>query len=187
MRPGSWVSARVLTYVYRSFPDLWTPELEFDPNNSQNECTTFSYRWRAWVEKLERMDKQRGAWAVLAERLAYLGTTHGQVQDIAKAIIELAIRDAEILRNALRPNPLPLPAYRVSYHDDTPFDQIPNTVEQAFMARIRSATGYQPRLRRVEKCIYTALAICNVSIIHAIAAMAPKKSPVFDIIREATF
>lgn len=156
------------------------------------------------------MDKHLGAWAALAHRLADVGTTHWQVQDIARAIIELAMRDAEIQRNALRDDPTSLPPYMICTNDAFELDtstapSVPendastnatangvgtcnsNSDEQAFIARIRSATSYQPRVRRVELCIYRALARKNILLVHAVAAGTPDSCCVHQVIQEGSF
>lgn len=202
---GAWLTARILVYCYTSFPPLWVPAQTTpeptpamaaaamsNPNNP-----SLAYRWRSWVEQLETMDKQVGSWAVVAERLSESGTTHEQVRDIARAVIELAVRDAEIERNAYREHPIPIPPFQTTQttQTSTPTPLAPptrtrqniNAHEQNLMARIRSATAYEPRVGRVEKCIYRALALKNVLLIHAVAANAPQDSSVHQVIQEGGF
>jgi len=178
LRPGSWLAARILVYVYPSFPQLWTPMAQLSRTGTDTGSTgAFQYKWRTWVNALESMPKNCGAWTVLAARLAEIGTTSSQISDISRAIMELSMRDAEIQRN-----PKQLEAYK-----EKDVFGITTVEEQAIMSRIRSATGYAPRLRRVEKCIYRALAVFNVQIVHAIASVSPPKCSVFEVLNEARF
>lgn len=183
LMPGSWLSARILVYVYPSFPQLWSPASGASGSSSSalpDECdegTGFQYKWRRWVESLEAMPKNSGAWVILSRHLATVGTSSGQVSDISRAIMELCMRDAEIQRNPSR-----LMVYKAK---DTVLPITPE--EQGIMTRIRSATGYEPRLRRVEKCIYLALAAYDTAIIHQIAENAPDNCAVRDVVIESRF
>lgn len=179
LRSGAWQAARVLLYVYGSFPRLWSP-------SEASETGAFQYKWRSWVEALEQMAPDSGAWAALAAHLVSPlspPTTHALVGDIARAVIELAMRDAEIERNALRPNPAQLPPYIAA--DARP--AAGSADEQAFMSRIRSAAGYDPRVRRVEKRIYHALVAKNAAVVHAISETALPTSSVHEVLREGRF
>ncbi len=67
LRPGSWVSARLLTYVFTSFPRLWSSGSRSARQEADDD--NFQYNWRGWVSALEHMRKESGAWAVLAKYL----------------------------------------------------------------------------------------------------------------------
>lgn len=179
LRTGAWLAARVLLYVYVSFPRLWRP-------GDVTESGSFQYKWRAWVDALEQMSPGVGAWAALATHLVSEQSppaTHTLIADIARASIELAMRDAEIERNALRAAPTALPPY-------VPVDARPavgSADEQAFMSRIRSAAGYEPRVRRVEKCIYRSLVAKNASVVLAISEAAPQSCSVHEVLQAGRF
>eukprot|EP00171_Calliarthron_tuberculosum_P015520 IDg15520t1 len=105
LRTGAWLAARVLLYVYVSFPRLWRP-------GDVTDSGSFQYKWRSWVDMLEQMAPGAGAWSALAAHLVSAQSppaTHTLVSDIARASIELAMRDAEIERNSLRAVPTELP------------------------------------------------------------------------------
>jgi len=196
LTPGSWLSARILVYVYPTFPQLWSPGFGSSPtpgagasnniNISIDESEVgseehvdigFQYKWRKWVEALEAMPKNSGAWVILSRHLAAAGTTVKQVRDISRAVMELCMRDAEIQRNPIHLN---------VYKEKDVVLPI-TTEEQGIMSRIRSATGYEPRLKRVEKCIYSALAAFNIAIVHTMAENAPDKCAVRDVVNESRF
>ncbi len=179
LRPGSWVSARLLTYVFNSFPRLWSSYSRSARQEANDD--SFQYNWRGWVSSLEHMRKETGAWAVLAKYLVSRssGVTYKDVTHIARAIIELAMRDAEIERNTLRNAPLRLPLHTNKR------SSISGTDEQNFMARARSAVGYEPRVQKIEKCIYKALVWRDASVVFRISQEAPANCVVHSVVRGA--
>ncbi len=171
LRAGAWLAGRLLVYTYPSFPRLW--ERNVEEANDDN----FQYKWRHWVDAVQRMPLNDGSWDVLAQRVSEVGTTHGQISDIARAVIELVMRDAEIDRNSLRLRPKYLPPYVASTSNVI---RANTTDEQQFMSKVRSATGYEPRLRKIELCIYRALRARNEQLVQIIADGAPRDCAVHE-------
>ncbi len=174
-RPGSWQCARILLYVYASsFPRLWTASSVASRRQDANN-SSFQYRWTVWLSALSSMRKDTGAWAMLANHLVTTaaGVDHRTITDIAKAVIELALRDAEIERNAYASHPRYIAAYWVAGGSNSNHCR----EEQAFMGRVRRAIANNER--EVERCIYAALACCDASVVHRIAARAPQGNVVF--------
>ncbi len=179
--PGAWVFARVLIYAFRSFPILWSPDSKDDPDETM-------YSYKTWVTELEEMDGHEGSWAVLARYLSQsqdrIDLSHEFVTDLCRAVVELVTRDAEIERNAYRARPLQLQECREKSEKKS---QIDAGDEQAFMGKVRSAIGYKPRLKRIEKCVYRALVAVDVSIAHRIAKDAPEDCIVHQIVAQGRF
>lgn len=183
LQPGTWFFARVLLYSYRSFPLLWTP-----PESREHYHDKSNLSYKDWVLKLEKMNLEEGAWAVFARQLSRfrneIDLSHQFVTDLCGAIIELATRDAEIERNVYRSIPLQLRACRDKDEDTAPRN---SEDERVFMGKVRSAIRYQPRVRRIEECVYRALVVVDVSMAHSIARNAPDYCPVHKIVAEGIF
>lgn len=175
LRPGAWVAARLLVYVFPSFPRLWRPTARA---GHDARSSTFQHNWRDWVSRLEGARKDSGAWAALARFLAHRSPSisHGDVRDIACAVIELAMRDAEIELNLYRPAPKRFEAYAIRRAPGG------GSEEQALMSKIRSAAGYAPRVAKIEKCIYRALVYCDATLVFRMAQGAPRDSVVRAVI-----
>ncbi len=158
LQPGAWLAARILLYKFSSFPRLWSPGPD-----ALNEAGngSFQYNWVGWIERLDTMRKDVGPWREAAIFLASMTqpVTHRTIEDMTKAIIELALRDAEIERAAFR--------------TADPLVPVRLTNERAFMARVRTATTYRPRSQRIERHLYRALEACDASLLRRIVNEAP--------------
>lgn len=96
------------------------------------------------------------------------------ISDIARAAIQLAMRDAEMERNAVPARPCELVVHRNP--DNLPLEGS-SSDEKAFYKKICPATGYERRVRRMEMFIYRALAACNVDVVRVVATGAPQAAP----------
>lgn len=170
-RPGAWQAARILLYTYSSFPRLWSPDRATRTRDAENAA--FQYRWTTWLSALRSLRKDRGAWAVLAGHLCTRAITHRDITDIAKAVIELTVRDAEIERNSYRRAPRDLATSWRSGTSSSAHAQ----EEQRFMGRVRRAATNNHAA--VEKFIYEAIAYRDASVVHRIAQNAPAGCAVF--------
>ncbi len=135
---------------------------------------------------LESMRKDRTSWAVLAKYLVTRpgGVNHKDVSDIARAIIELAMRDAESERNACRSAPLRIPSHA---HKGSGSGASGSTDEQHFMTRVRAAVGYEPRSAKVERCVYRALVWRDAAVVLRMAQRAPANSVVHSVVKDGRF
>lgn len=193
LRTGAWKAARVLIYVYPSFPRLWATDAPQQRYSDAND-PAFQYRWISWSARLTAMPKNSGAWKELAKVISGPTLDYRDVADVAKAIIELAVRDAEIERNSYRNSPRHIPAYVqfaslcviastdhpiliYRYWSNPAASAEQTREEQALMGRIRRAITNNSRI--VEKCIYEALACRDATVVHRIAQTAPQGNPVF--------
>lgn len=178
LRAGAWQSARILLYVYASFPRVWPAGTQSSRRTDANN-QTFQYRWTNWVRTLTNMRKDCGSWAKLANHLI---SKHGSrlsfkdVADTAKAIIELAVRDAEIERNSYSSQGSSLTPYWSGGGGGGASSSSSSRnhlqAEQAFMGRVRRAVSNHSA--SIERCIYSALACKNASVVHNIARTAPR-------------
>lgn len=167
-RPGSWQSARLLLYMFPSFPRLWIHDSSGGARRDA-DVPTFQYRWTSWVSSVNAMHKDRGAWALLAAHMASAGIrlSHRDVTDVAKATIEFALRDAETERNSYSSRPRCLAVFwPLGATNSTHIQE-----EQVFMGKVRRAISNNERA--IERCIYHALASHDGSIIHRISRGAP--------------
>lgn len=122
------------------------------------------------------MRTDAGPWrdAALAVAALPVHVTAATVEDAAKAVIELALRDAEVERAALRPPVGPAAAAEIAD-------------ERAFMARARTATTYAPRATAIQRCFFTAIEACNASLLQRIADESPPEHIVRTIIQNGGF
>lgn len=179
---GAWLFARVLIYAFRSFPILWSP----NDADDADECV---YSFKNWLSQVEQMNFAKGSWALMARQLQqyqqHINLNHDFITDLCRAIIELAIRDAEIERNCYRARALHL--RQCSLKNESTSCNDSSADETAFMARVRSAIGYKPRLKRIERCVYRAVVAVDVSIAYEIAKEAPDDCTVHEIVAQGGF
>lgn len=177
-RVGSWQSARLLIYMFPSFPRLWAHDSGAGARRDA-DASSFQYRWTAWVASVGAMRKDRGAFALLSAHLAAaLGAriSHRDIGDVAKATIELVLRDAEAERNAHASRPRSLAVFWPAGATNTAHMR----EEQAFMGKVRRAIANNER--SIERCLYQALAAHDGSIIHRIARGAPSNCAVHSLL-----
>lgn len=175
--PGAWIVARILLYIFTSFPRLWTRGGAYQAEADDN---SFQYNWNLWIKKLDKEPKSVGSWRQAAIYLLQMGSdsvTHKTVTDAVKAVIELALRDAEFERRATSSMN---EQYSWSVHETI-------AKERNFMARVRSTITYKPRSARIERFLYEAIDSIDTSFTEAIAAKAPTDNPVHDVIRSRAF
>lgn len=172
LSPGAWGAARLLLYMHRSFPRVWANRSAAQGRQDANN-PSFRYATSVWIARLERMPKTSGTWKELARFISDPGLNRQDVTDIAKAIIELAVRDAEIERNSYRNDPRPIAPVWSNGSSNTEHVQ----AEQRLMGRVRRAVASNHR--EVEKLIYQSLAAHDATVVHRIAQTAPTHHPVF--------
>lgn len=168
LRSGAWKAGRILLYVFpSSFPSLWKPTSATHGVRDAND-PGFRYRWTTWKSKVDRLPKDRGSWRELARFITGPTLDHHDVGDVAKAIIELTVRDAEIERFSYRATPSVInPFWASSAASAT--DQVRE--EQALMGRVRRAVTNNSKF--IEKCIYQALASYDATVVQRIKQRAP--------------
>lgn len=159
---GAWQAARILLYTFIGFPALWTP----GGLVATTDMEPFQHNWVAWLKRLDTMEKHAGPWRECAVYLVRvhrdkLNTT--MIEHITKAIIELALRDAEFARVAYR-------TPGIASHPQAPACL---TDERALMGRIRTAAQYRPRVLAIEKHLYRALEAADAALLQRIASNAP--------------
>ena len=146
---GTFCSARILLRPSSGFR-LWNKsgqEAIADANR-----TLYRYAWRAFTDELEASDKSIGSWRQLAYYVSakFPIITNTVLNDIANAIIEIALRDAEFARLAFRDPPYC--GIRPGEEDVSAHDR-----DELTMTRVRSACGYLPRKMKMVEFIQEAL------------------------------
>ena len=181
MEPGAWLAARLLLYNFMTFPRLWRGDNPRATADAEN--VNFQYSWSTWLEALDAMPKDRGSWRELSKYLVDFKTriSHKTVLDVCKAVMELALRDAESERMAYR-------IFQGGNNSNNSRRRLSAIeVERDLMARFRVAAAYIPRVARLQECIYHAIAAYSSPTLQHIAASAPGNDPVHKVVRGHRF